>query len=67
MKAKLLRIERFLCEMESVIPWSELTKIIRPYYRRDSGRPPHDLLLMLRIHFGSRQLKADFFLATLTI
>jgi len=51
MKAKLLRIERFLCEMESVIPWSELTKIIRPYYRRDGGRPPHDLLLMLRIHF----------------
>lgn len=52
MKRKDLRIERFLSEMDRVIPWGELLAVIRPHYKTgDGGRPPHDLELMLRIHF----------------
>lgn len=52
MKRKDLRIERFLGEMDRVIPWVDLLEVIRPYYKTgEGGRPPHDLELMLRIHF----------------
>ena len=51
MKRKALRIERFLGEMDEVVPWSSLVKTIKPYYKSSGGRPPHDLELMLRIHF----------------
>lgn len=52
MKKKELRIERFLCEMETVVPWSMLCKKLSKYYKTgEGGRPPHDLLLMLKIHF----------------
>lgn len=51
MCVKRLRVERFLDEMNLVIPWISLCEEIRPYYRAEGGRPPHDLELMLRIHF----------------
>lgn len=51
MKAKRLRVEKFLSEMDSVVPWSDLCAVIRPHYKSEGGRPPHDLELMLRIHF----------------
>lgn len=51
MKAKPLRIEKFLNEMERVVPWGALCEAISPYYKSDVGRKPHDLELMLRIHF----------------
>ena len=51
MKRKELRIERFLGEMESVVPWRSLVKEISPHYKSTRGRRPHDLELMLRIHF----------------
>lgn len=51
MKRKELRIERFLGEMEAVVPWKNLIKEISPYYKSDKGRRPHNLELMLRIHF----------------
>ena len=51
MKRKELRIEKFLDEMNNVVPWKKLTKAIKPHYRCEGGRPPHDLELMLRIHF----------------
>lgn len=52
MKRKVLRVERFLREMDRVIPWDALLEVIRPHYKTgDGGRPPHDLALMLRIHF----------------
>lgn len=51
MKAKKLRIEKFLDEMSAVVPWGALIKKIKPYYKGDGGRPRHDLELMLRIHF----------------
>lgn len=51
MKNKKLRVEKFLDEMSMIVPWSKLSGLIKPYYRSDKGRPPHDLELMLRIHF----------------
>ena len=52
MKRKVLRVEKFLSEMERVIPWDALLDVIRPHYKTGvGGRPPHDLTLMLRIHF----------------
>ena len=51
MKRKELRIERFLGEMESVVSWKNLVKEIAPHYKSTLDRCPHDLELMLRIHF----------------
>lgn len=48
---KLLRVEKFLDEMNKAVPWSALCDVIRPHYRLEGGRRPHDLELMLRIHF----------------
>lgn len=46
------RRERFLQEMESVVPWSELVSVIAPYYpKAGNGRPPLGLERMLRIYF----------------
>ena len=51
MKKKELKVEKFLGQMEKVVPWDSLVEAIRPYYKSENGRRPHDLLLMLRIHF----------------
>jgi IS5 family transposase len=50
---KTTRRERFLAEMEQVIPWQRLCKVIKPYYSvpKGAGRPPVGLERMLRIHF----------------
>ena len=51
-KGKVTRRERFLSEMDAVIPWQRLLKLIAPHYHRGrTGRQPHDLERMLRIHF----------------
>jgi IS5 family transposase len=51
-KGKVTRRERFLGEMEQVIPWSRLIALIKPHYpKRGRGRQPHDLERMLRIYF----------------
>jgi len=50
---KSTRRERFLAEMESVVPWKELAAVIEPHYPRTTsagGRPPAGLERMLRIH-----------------
>lgn len=51
MKRKVLRVEKFLEEMDHVVPWAALIRTVQPHYKRAGGRPPHDLELMLRIHF----------------
>ena len=51
MKRKELRVEKFLGEMDRVVPWGDLVREIIPYYKSEQGRPPHDLELMLRVHF----------------
>jgi IS5 family transposase len=51
-KGKVTRRERFLAEMNAVIPWSRLLERIEPYYHQGAtGRHPHDLERMLRIYF----------------
>lgn len=51
-KGKVTRRERFLAEMDAVIPWSRLVELIEPHYpNTGKGRPPHDLERMLRIYF----------------
>ena len=50
---KRTRRERFLAEMESVVPWKALIELIEPHYPRTSSkgsRPPYPLETMLRIH-----------------
>lgn len=51
-KKKVTRRERFLAEMNAVIPWAELVALIAPHYpKRTGGRPPMPLETMLRIYF----------------
>ena len=51
-KGKVTRRERFLAEMDAVIPWRRLLKLIEPHYHSGKmGRQPHDLERMLRIYF----------------
>ena len=45
--------EKFLAEMEQVVPWLALLDLIEPCYPKTSkkgGRPPYPLATMLRIH-----------------
>ena len=38
---KLTRRERFLADMEKVVPWQDLCAVIMPYYPKgENGRPP---------------------------
>jgi IS5 family transposase len=51
-KKKLTRRERFLAEMEQVVPWAKLMALIEPYYPQGKrGRPPIGVERMLRIYF----------------
>jgi len=51
-KGKVTRRERFLAEMDAVMPWRRLLKLIEPHYHLcKTGRQPHDLERMLRIYF----------------
>jgi transposase, IS5 family len=51
-KGKVTRRERFLAEMDAVIPWSRLLAMIQPYYpKAGQGRQPLGLEKMLRIYF----------------
>jgi IS5 family transposase len=51
-KKKVTRRERFLAEMNAVIPWTDLGALIAPHYPTvGRGRPPMPLETMLRIYF----------------
>ena len=51
-KKKRTRREKFLQEMDQVIPWEELLQVIKQYYpRAGNGRQPMPLERMLRIYF----------------
>lgn len=52
-KKKTTRRERFLAEMNAVIPWRELVELIRPHYPKSGqrGRQPLGIEKMLRIYF----------------
>lgn len=50
-KGKTTRKERFLSEMEQVVPWPALLRLIAPVYpEAGNGRRPYPLASMLRIH-----------------
>ena len=50
-KKRITRRERFLAEMEQVIPWPELIEAIEPHYPKGTrGRPPIGLERMLRVY-----------------
>ena len=51
-KKKTTRREKFLQEMDVVIPWQLLVKAIKRYYPQGhTGRPPVKLEVLLRIYF----------------
>ncbi len=51
-KKRVTRRERFLGEMERVVPWSALLEVLEPYYPKGKrGRPPIGLERMLRVYF----------------
>lgn len=52
-KKKRTRREKFLAEMDQVVPWSELVAVIEPHYPKSGrrGRQPMPLESMLRIYF----------------
>ena len=51
-KGRVTRRERFLAEMDAVIPWSRLLALIEPYYPKPGqGRRPLGLETMPRIYF----------------
>jgi IS5 family transposase len=51
-KKKVTRREKFLGEMEQVVPWTRLVARIEPHYPKgERGRPPVGLERMLRIYF----------------
>ena len=51
-KGKVTRRERFLAEMDAVIPWARLLAAIAPHYpKAGQGRQPIGLERMLRIYF----------------
>ena len=51
-KPKQTRKERFLQEMELVVPWARLLLVVEPHYpKAGNGRRPYELPTMLRIHF----------------
>ncbi|MGC4129369.1 MAG: IS5 family transposase [Bergeyella sp.] len=51
-KRKQTRREKFLHEMELVVPWDELLEVLKPSYPSgERGRPPIGLERMLRLYF----------------
>lgn len=52
-KGKITRRERFLAEMDAVIPWKRLRKLVAPHYPKlgEVGRQPYPLDAMLRLYF----------------
>ena len=57
-KKKQTRKEIFLAEMDRIIPWRQLTRLIEPHYpQAGNGRPPMGPEKMLRIHFMQQWFK----------
>ena len=46
--------EKFLTEMDRIVPWGELCALIAPVYpKAGDGRPPKELEMMLRVYFAA--------------
>jgi len=50
-KRKQTRRERFLIEMDQIVPWKGLINLIEPHYSKGDGdRPVYPLMAMLQVH-----------------
>ena len=50
--SKQTRRRRFLDEMDTIVPWQKLCRLIDPHYPKgERGRPPIGIERMLRIYF----------------
>jgi IS5 family transposase len=50
--SKTTRREKFLTEMDRIVPWGGLCALIAPVYpKAGDGRPPKELEMMLRVYF----------------
>lgn len=50
-KKRKTRREKFLEQMDQLIPWKQIEKKVRKHYPRTGlGRPPYPLTVMLRVH-----------------
>lgn len=51
-KKRRTKREKFLCEMDEVVPWARLEALIEPHYPKPGkGRHPFSLSVLLRIYF----------------
>lgn len=51
-KGRITRREKFLVQMQAIVPWDSLLAVIEPHYPKgERGRPPIGCLRMLRIYF----------------
>ena len=51
-KKKVTRRERFLAEMDAVVPWAQLVALVEPHYpKAGRGRQPLGVEKMLRVYF----------------
>lgn len=51
-KKKTTRRDKFLAEMNQVVPWARLVELVRPHYPAGKrGRPPMGIEKMLRVYF----------------
>ena len=55
-KKKLTRRDRFLADIEAIVPWAALSHAIAPFYPSDGrpGRPPIGLARMLRMYVAQQ-------------
>src|SRR5580693_9283474 len=68
-KGKVTRRERFLAEMDAVIPWAPILALIEPHYpKAGNGTQPMPMERMLRIYFMQQwfNLSQDLASAKLT-
>ncbi len=50
--SKTTRREKFLTEMDRIVPWGDLCALIAPVYpKAGDSRPPKELEMMLRVYF----------------
>jgi transposase, IS5 family len=57
-KKKITKREKFLHEMNAIVPWETLLKVIQPHYPIvGNGRAPYPLSAMLRIHLMQHWFK----------
>ena len=51
-KGRITRREKFLGEMQKIVPWRSLLAVVEPHYPKgERGRPPIGCLRMLRLYF----------------